>query len=92
MKVANAPRHIAARDTRGLIKLVADRNADKPLDATILAPEAGDSIQTVVMALKAGLTAEELADSLFPYLTAVEGVKLAAQEFTEDVKTRSCWA
>jgi mercuric reductase len=88
----NVPRHIAARDTRGLIKLVADRKTDKLLGATILAPEAGDSIQTVVMALKASLTTEELADTIFPYLTAVEGVKLAAQTFKKDVKKLSCCA
>lgn len=88
----NVPRHIAARDTRGLIKLVADRKTDKLLGATILAPEAGDSIQTVVMALKAGLTTEELGDTIFPYLTAVEGVKLAAQGFKKDVKKLSCCA
>jgi mercuric reductase len=88
----NVPRHIAARDTRGLIKLVADRKTDRLLGATILAPEAGDSIQTVAMALKARLTTEELADTIFPYLTAVEGVKLAAQGFKKDVKKLSCCA
>ncbi len=88
----NVPRYIAARDTRGLIKLVADRKSDKLLGATMLAPEAGDSIQTVVMALKAHLTTEELADTIFPYLTAVEGIKLAAQSFKKDVKKLSCCA
>lgn len=88
----NVPRHIAARDTRGLIKLVAGRNDDKLLGATVLAPEAGDSIQTIVMALKASLSTEELADTIFPYLTAVEGVKLAAQGFKKDVKKLSCCA
>jgi mercuric reductase len=85
-------RHIAGRDTRGFIKLVADRKTGQLLGATILAPEAGDSIQTVAMALKAHLTTEELADTIFPYLTAVEGVKLAAQAFKKDVKKLSCCA
>jgi len=75
-----------------LIKLVADNETDKLLGATVLAPEAGDSIQTVVMALKAGFTAEELGETIFPYLTAVEGLKLAAQGFTKDVKKLSCCA
>lgn len=88
----NVPRHIAARDTRGLIKLVADRRTGELLGATILAHEAGDSIQTVVMALKAGLTTQQLAETIFPYLTAVEGIKLAAQGFTKDVKKLSCCA
>lgn len=88
----NVPRYIAARDTRGLIKLVADKKTDKILGGHILAPEAGDSIQTVVMALKAGLTTKELADTIFPYLTAVEGLKLAAQTFGKDISKLSCCA
>jgi len=88
----NVPRFIAALDTRGLIKLVADADTDKLLGATIVAPEAGDSIQTVVMALKAGLTTRDLADTIFPYLTAVEGLKLAAQSFSKDVNKLSCCA
>jgi len=88
----NVPRYIAARDTRGLIKLVADNKTDKLLGANILAPEAGDSIQTVVMALKVGMTTKALAETIFPYLTGVEGVKLAAQTFGKDVKKLSCCA
>lgn len=34
----------------------------------------------------------ELADRLFPYLTMVEGLKLAAQTFTRDVNRLSCCA
>jgi len=88
----NVPRFIASREKDGLIKLIADSSRDRLLGATILAPEAGDSIQTVVMALKAGLTTEELGNTIFPYLTAVEGLKLAAQGFTKDVKKLSCCA
>ncbi|WP_289897220.1 hypothetical protein [Leclercia adecarboxylata] len=35
---------------------------------------------------------QELADQLFPYLTMVEGLKLAAQTFSKDVKQLSCCA
>lgn len=88
----NVSRFIAARDTRGLIKLVADKRTDKILGTHILAPEGGDSIQTMVMAIKAGLTTEDLANTIFPYLTAVEGLKLAAQTFKKDVSKLSCCA
>lgn len=88
----NVPRFIAARETTGLIKLVADIKTDKLLGAAILAPEAGDLIQTVVMALKGNLTTRELGDTIFPYLTGVEGLKLAAQSFGKDVKKLSCCA
>ena len=88
----NVPRALAARDTRGLIKLVADGETKKLIGAHILAPEGSDSIQTAVLAIKAGMTYEELGATIFPYLTTVEGLKLAAQTFDMDVKKLSCCA
>ncbi len=86
------PRALAARDTRGLIKLVAEADTDKLLGAHILAPEGADSIQTAAMAIRCGLTVRELAETIFPYLTTVEGLKLAAQTFDKDVTQLSCCA
>lgn len=86
------PRALAARDTRGLIKLVAEASSGRLLGAHILAPEGADSIQTAVLAIKCGLTVEQLAETIFPYLTTVEGLKLAAQTFTKDVAKLSCCA
>lgn len=88
----HVPRYLAARDTRGLIKLIADRETDQLLGAHILAPEGGELIQTAVIALKANMTATELGQTIFPYLTGVEGLKLAAQTFNKDVRTLSCCA
>ncbi|MDF1625820.1 MAG: mercury(II) reductase [Parvibaculaceae bacterium] len=92
LKLDNVPRALAARDTRGLIKLVADGKTKKLLGAHILAPEGSDSIQTAVLAIKTGMTYEELGATIFPYLTTVEGLKLAAQTFEMDVKKLSCCA
>jgi mercuric reductase len=86
------PRALAARDTRGLIKLVADASSDQLLGAQILAPEGADSIQTMVLALRHGMTAKDLGETIFPYLTTVEGFKLAAQSFGKDVTKLSCCA
>tara|TARA_R110001606_G_scaffold233942_1_gene381563 strand:- start:59734 stop:61161 length:1428 start_codon:yes stop_codon:yes gene_type:complete len=86
------PRALAARDTRGLVKLVADRKTDKLLGGQIMAPEGSDSIQTLVMALKFGMTAKALGETIFPYLTTVESLKLAAQTFDKDVTKLSCCA
>ena len=86
------PRALAARDTRGLIKLVADGKSNRLLGAHILAPEGADSIQTAAVAIKMGMTYQQLADMIFPYLTTVEGLKLAAQTFDMDVKNLSCCA
>lgn len=86
------PRALAARDTRGLVKLVAERATDRLVGAQIVAPEGADSIQTMVMALKAGMTARALGETIFPYLTTVEAWKLAAQSFDQDVAKLSCCA
>jgi mercuric reductase len=85
-------RALAARDTRGLIKLVADRASDRLLGAHIIAPEGCDSIQTAAVAIKQGMTTKALAGMIFPYLTTVEGLKLAAQTFDKDVTKLSCCA
>ena len=86
------PRALAARDSRGLIKLVADKKTDRLLGAQVLAPEGADSIQTMVLAIKFGMTAQDLGSTIFPYLTTVEGLKLAAQGFGKDVTKLSCCA
>ena len=86
------PRARAARDTRGLIKLVAEAGSRRLLGAQILAPEGADSIQTAAMALKAGMTYDDLGATIMPYLTTVEGLKLAAQAFETDVAALSCCA
>jgi len=88
----NVPRALANFDTRGFIKLVAEVGSGRLLGVQIVAPEAGEIIQTAAIAIRAGMTVQELADQLFPYLTMVEGLKLAAQTFTRDVKQLSCCA
>ncbi len=86
------PRALAARDTRGLIKLVADAQSDQLIGAHIMAPEGGDSIQTAALAIQQGMTTKALGAMIFPYLTTVEGLKLAAQTFDKDISKLSCCA
>ncbi len=86
------PRALAARDVRGLIKLVADGGTKRLLGAHILAPEGGDSIQTAALAIRQKMTYVELGEMIFPYLTTVEGLKLAAQTFEKDIAKLSCCA
>jgi mercuric reductase len=86
------PRALAARDTRGLITLVAEEGSLRLLGAQILAPEGADAIQTAVLAIKHRLNVTDLAETLFPYLTTVEGLKLAALGFQKDIAKLSCCA
>ena len=86
------PRALVDHATTGLIKLVADEANGRLLGAHILADGAGDVIQAALMALKYRATVDEIADTFHPYLTMAEGLKLAAQGFTKDVKHLSCCA
>ncbi len=86
------PRALVARDTRGVIKLVAEADSERLLGAQIAAPHGADTIQTAALAIKTGMRVADLAETIFPYLTLVEGLKLAAQTFTKDVAKLSCCA
>ena len=86
------PRALVNFDTRGFIKLVAEAGTGRLLGVQAVAPEAGEIIQAAALAIRARMTVDELADQLFPYLTMVEGLKLAAQTFTKDVSQLSCCA
>ena len=85
-------RALAAHDTRGLIKLVADEESGRLLGAHVLAAEGGEVIQAAALALRAGWRVSDLRETLFPYLTQVEGLKLAALAFEKDVRKLSCCA
>ena len=85
-------RALAAHDTRGFIKLVADAGTKKIIGAHILAAEAGEMVTEPALAIKFGLTIEDLTSTFHPYLTLSEGIKLAAQAFTKDVAKLSCCA
>ena len=90
--MAHVPRAQAARDTRGLVKLIADTKTDHLVGVHILAPEAGEIIQTAVLAMRFGIKVGELRETMFPYLTNVEGLKLAALAFEKDISKLSCCA
>ncbi len=88
----NVPRALANFDTRGFIKIVAEAGSGRLLGVQAVTPEAGELIQTAVLAIRSRMTVQDLANQLFPYLTMVEGLKLCAQTFTKDVKQLSCCA
>ncbi len=92
LPMAAVPRARAARDTRGFIKLIRDPANDRLLGARILAPEGGELLMELVLAIRHGITTRELAETLHPYLTLSEAVKLAALSFGKDPARLSCCA
>jgi mercuric reductase len=92
LPLEHVPRALAARDTRGFIKLVADPASRRLLGAHVLAAEAGETITEATLAVRLGLTIDDLTAAFHPYLTLAEGIKLAAQTFDKDVTMLSCCA
>jgi mercuric reductase len=92
LSLDNVPRALVNFETGGFIKLVAEIPSGRLLGAQILAEEASEIIQTAVLAIKMKMTVHDLAETLFPYLTMAEGIKLAALTFTKDVQQLSCCA
>ncbi len=92
LPMEQVPRALANFDTRGFIKLIAERETGRLIGARILAEQAGEMIQTAALAIHNGMTVDDLAGQLYPYLTMVEGLKLCAQTFSKDVEQLSCCA
>jgi len=92
LSLENVPRALANFDTRGFIKLVAEKDSGRILGCQVLAAAGGEIIQSAALAIRNRMTVSDLANQLFPYLTMVEGLKLTAQTFSKDVKQLSCCA
>ncbi|KJE27125.1 mercury(II) reductase [Geobacillus kaustophilus] len=86
------PRAIVNHETVGVFKLVADAKTGKLLGAHVVAEHAGEIIYAATLAIKFGLTINDLRETLAPYLTMAEGLKLAALTFDQDVGKLSCCA
>jgi mercuric reductase len=92
LPLSAVPRSIAARDTRGFIKLIRDKETDRLLGARIVAPESGELLMELAVAIRHEMTVAELVDMLHPYLTLSEGIRLAALTFDKSVEQLSCCA
>ncbi|NND69861.1 MAG: dihydrolipoyl dehydrogenase [Halioglobus sp.] len=71
-------RALAANDTDGMVKLIADAETDRILGCHIIGPSAADLVQQVVIAMEFGSSAEDLALTVFGHPTLSEAVHEAA--------------
>ncbi len=77
-------------DKRGIVKIVIDNKTKKILGVHILAPHAADLIHEGTLAVKFGLTIDDIVDTVHVFPTLSEGLKLAAMAFYEDISKLSC--
>jgi dihydrolipoamide dehydrogenase len=70
----------AMGEIAGFIKLIAEESSDKLIGAHIIGPRASDLIHEAALAMKAGLTAGDVADTIHAHPTLAEGVMEAAED------------
>jgi len=90
VEVARIPKAQAVKETRGLIKMVVHPETSAVLGVHIVAPMAADLIHEATLAVKFGLTVDDIIDTVHVFPTLSEGIKLAAQAFTRDISVMSC--
>lgn len=92
LDLSNLPRALVNRDTRGLVKIVAEADSGRILGVHAVSDSAGDLITAAGYVVSASMTVDQLAHAWAPYLTVAEALKLTAQTFTADVTKLSCCA
>lgn len=71
-------RALAADDTDGLVKILADGETDRILGCHVIGPSAAELVQQVAVAMEFGSTAEDLGLMVFAHPTMSEAVHEAA--------------
>jgi len=86
------PRAGAIRDTKGIIKMVADAKTNEVLGVTMIGNSAGEVIHEAAMALRFRAKLQDFIDLLHVYPTMAEALKIAAISRYKDPTKLSCCA
>jgi mercuric reductase len=92
LPLSQVPRALAARDTRGFVKLLRARGEDRLVGARIVAPEGGEQILEASLMIKFRLPVSAVSRHFHPYLTQAEAMKLGALGFDRNVAKLPCCA
>lgn len=75
---AASGRAMAANETAGMVKMIADKETDRILGVHIVGPAAGDMVAQAVIAMEFGSSAEDIAMTMFAHPTVSEALHEAA--------------
>ncbi|MGB9694099.1 MAG: hypothetical protein ACPLYF_04580, partial [Fervidobacterium sp.] len=84
------PKAQVINDTRGVIKMVIDPNTLKIVGVHIVSLLAAEMIHEATLAVKFGLTIDDIIDTVHVFPTMSEAIKLVAQSFRKDISKLSC--
>ena len=80
----------ATAETRGVFKMVIHPEDSTILGVHIVAPHGAELIHEATLAVKFGLTIDDIIDIVHVFPTLSEGIKRVAQAFTRDISLMSC--
>lgn len=92
VKMDQVPRAQAVRNSRGVIKMVAERDSRRVLGVSMVGMGAAEVIHEAAMGMRLGATIDDFAGMLHIYPTMLEALKIVALSFTKDVSKLSCCA
>lgn len=75
---------------KGFFKVVIDPRDKRVAGVHMVAPGAADAIHEAAMAVRAGMTIDDLIDTVHVFPTIAEGIKYAALAFYRDVSKMPC--
>ena len=90
VRMADVPRAKAVKNTDGLVQVVKHHETDEIVGVHMVAPRAADMIMEATLAVKFGLTVDDIIDTVHPFPTFSEAFKQACQAFRRDTSTMSC--
>lgn len=90
VQMADVPKAKAVKDTRGLLQVVKHHETDEIVGVHMVGPRAADMIPEATLAVKFGLTVDDIIDTIHPFPTFSEAFKHACQAFRRDTSTMTC--
>lgn len=90
VQMEDVPKAKAVKNTRGLLQVVKHHETDEIVGVHMVGPRAADMIPEATLAVKFGLTIDDIIDTIHPFPTFSEAFKQACQAFRRDTSTMSC--
>jgi mercuric reductase len=90
VQMEDVPRAKAVKNTDGLVQVVKHHETAEIVGVHMVGPRAADMIMEATLAVKFGLTIDDIIDTVHPFPTFSEAFKHACQAFRRDTSTMSC--
>ncbi|MFD1514429.1 mercury(II) reductase [Halomarina rubra] len=90
VEMKDVPKAKAVEDIRGLVQVVKHHETDEIVGVHMVGPRAADMISEATLAVKFGLTVDDIIDTIHPFPAFSEAFKHACQAFRRDTSKMSC--